>query len=202
MAFYNKIKWILGILMVFVLIVTTNLIDRNNFVRVRDSVVTIYEDRLIANDLIFEISKLVQEKEMAVAMSDSVFFEEQNPNVNKTIQGFISSFEQTKLTPEESQVFSDLKENIQALMDSENDFVSSNFETKTEVLGHISSITGDLGRLSKIQLSEGSRQMSISKRAIDTVELFTQIEIYLLVFLAIIVQIIVMYNPKKQSTKN
>lgn len=202
MAFYNKIKWILGILMVFVLIVTTNLIDRNNFVRVRDSVVTIYEDRLIANDLIFEISKLVQEKEMAVAMSDSVFFEEQNPNINKTIQGFISSFEQTKLTPEESQVFSDLKENIQALMDSENDFVSSNFETKTEVLGHISSITGDLGRLSKIQLSEGSRQMSISKRAIDTVELFTQIEIYLLVFLAIIVQIIVMYNPKKQSTKN
>lgn len=202
MAFYNKIKWILGILMVFVLIVTTNLIDRNNFVRVRDSVVTIYEDRLIANDLIFEISKLVQEKEMAVAMSDSVFFEGQNPNVNKTIQGFISSFEQTKLTPEESQVFSDLKENIQALMDSENDFVSSNFETKTEVLGHISSITGDLGRLSKIQLSEGSRQMSISKRAIDTVELFTQIEIYLLVFLAIVVQIIVMYNPKKQSTKN
>lgn len=202
MAFYNKIKWILGILMVFVLIVTTNLIDRNNFVRVRDSVVTIYEDRLIANDLIFEISKLVQEKEMAVAMSDSVFFEEQNPNVNKTIQGFISRFEQTKLTPEESQVFSDLKENIQALMDSENDFVSSNFETKTEVLGHISSITGDLGRLSKIQLSEGSRQMSISKRAIDTVELFTQIEIYLLVFLAIIVQIIVMYNPKKQSTKD
>src|SRR5690606_20485097 len=146
--------------------------------------------------------KLVQEKEMAVAMSDSVFFEEQNPNINNTIQGFISRFEQTKLTSEESQVFSDLKENIQALMDSENDFVSSNFETKTEVLGHISSITGDLDSLSKIQLSEDRRQMSNSKRAIDTVELFTQIEIYLLVFLAIIVQIIVMYNPKKQSTKD
>jgi hypothetical protein len=73
MTFYNKIKWVLGILMVFVLIVATNLIDRSNFIQVRDSVVTIYEDRLIANDLIFEISKLVQEKEIAVALSDSIF---------------------------------------------------------------------------------------------------------------------------------
>ena len=63
MGFYNKLKWILGILMVFVLIIATNLIDKNNFVRVRDSVVTIYEDRLVANDLIFEMLKSVQEKE-------------------------------------------------------------------------------------------------------------------------------------------
>src|SRR5690606_4126106 len=202
MAFYNKIKWILGILMVFVLIVTTNLIDRNNFIRVRDSVVTIYEDRLIANDLIFEISKLVQEKEMAVILSDSIFLKEQNPDINKTIQGFISRFEQTKLTSEESQVFDDLKKDFQKLMDSEKDFINSGFENKSEILEDISNITEDMSRLSKIQLSEGSRQMSISKKAIDTVELFTQIEIYLLVFLAIIVQIIVMYNPKKQSTKD
>ncbi|PKP42222.1 MAG: chemotaxis protein, partial [Bacteroidetes bacterium HGW-Bacteroidetes-12] len=45
----------------------------------------------------------------------------------------------------------------------------------------------------------GSRQMSISKRALDTVELFTQIEIYVLVFLAIVIQIIVMYKPKEKS---
>lgn len=73
MGFYNKLKWILGILMVFVLIIATNLIDKNNFVRVRDSVVTIYEDRLVANDLIFEMLKSVQEKELAVAISDSTF---------------------------------------------------------------------------------------------------------------------------------
>lgn len=41
--------------------------------------------------------------------------------------------------------------------------------------------------------------MSISKQALDTVELFTQIEIYILVLLAIIIQIIVMYNPKAKS---
>lgn len=40
--------------------------------------------------------------------------------------------------------------------------------------------------------------MSISKKAIDTVELFTQLEIYILIFLAIVIQIIVIYQPKKE----
>jgi len=41
--------------------------------------------------------------------------------------------------------------------------------------------------------------MSITKRALDSVELFTQIEIFILVFLAIVIQIIVMYNPKEKG---
>jgi len=68
--------------MVFVLIIATNLIDRNNFTRVKDSVITIYEDRLVANDLIFEMSNSFQEKEIAVAASDSAFFLERNKQVN------------------------------------------------------------------------------------------------------------------------
>jgi hypothetical protein len=47
MTVFNRLKWILGILMVFVVILATNLLDRNNFLRVRDSVVAIYEDRLV-----------------------------------------------------------------------------------------------------------------------------------------------------------
>ncbi|WP_067035291.1 MCP four helix bundle domain-containing protein [Allomuricauda sp. CP2A] len=199
MSFYNKIKWILGILMIFVLIIATNLIDKNNFVRVRDSVVTIYEDRLVANDLIFKMLKSVHQKELAVSVSDSIFFNTQNPKVNDTIQSLISRFEQTKLTSEEADVFNDLKRNVQSLSDSESQFKKSDYVDNSQVLDHIENLKTNLTDLSKIQLNEGSRQMSISKRAIDTVELFTQIEIYILVFLAILIQIIVMYKPKEKS---
>lgn len=78
MDFYNKAKWILGILMIFILIIATNLIDRNNFLRIKDSLDTIYEDRLIVKDLIFKMSKSVQEKELAVARLDTVFFLDKN----------------------------------------------------------------------------------------------------------------------------
>jgi hypothetical protein len=199
MAFYDKLKWVLGILMVFVLIITTNLIDKNNFVRVRDSVVTIYEDRLIAKELIFEMLKSVHQKELAVLLSDSTFFNNNNTKVNAKLMSLISRFEQTKLTNEEENVFNDLKENIQSLLESERKLLNSDFNDNSQVVNRIESLKINLDDLSKIQINEGSRQMSISKRAIDTVELFTRIEIYLLVFLAIVIQIIVMYKPKDKS---
>lgn len=199
MGFYNKLKWILGILMVFVLIIATNLIDKNNFVRVRDSVVTIYEDRLVANDLIFEMLKSVQEKELAVAISDSTFFDSKNSKVNHNIEALVSRFEETKLTSQEENVFTDLKQNVKLLVDAETKFLNSSYADNSMVIKHIESLKTNLSDLSKIQLTEGNRQMSISKRALDSVELFTQIEIFILVLLAIVIQIIVMYNPKTKS---
>ena len=199
MGFYNKLKWVLGFLMVFVLIIATNIIDKNNFIRVKDSVVTIYEDRLIANDLIFEMSKAVQEKEVAAILADSLFFSQRNAKINNDLDGFVSRFEETKLTVQERSLLGDLKQNIAALKKSEVAFVGSGFDSESDVVKHISGIQGNLYDLSKIQLSEGGRQMSISQKTIDTVELFTQIEIYLLVFLAIVIQRIVMYKPKEEG---
>lgn len=199
MTFFNKIKWILGILLVFVLIAITNLIDRNNFIRVRDSVVTIYEDRLVAKELIYEMSKSVNAKEIALVSKDSVFFKEKNLKVNTQIKGFLSRFEQTKLTSEESKTFEDLKSNFNSLFNSEHNSLDQNSENSSASLALISDIKDNLDDLSKIQISEGSKQLAISKKAINTVELFTQIEIYLLVFLAIVIQIIVIYNPKAKQ---
>jgi hypothetical protein len=184
--------------MVFVLIIATNLIDRNNFLRVKDSVVSIYEDRLVAKGLIFDMSRSIQEKELALATSDSIFFLEKNDQVNTDIKDLVSSFEQTKLTVEEGNIFKDFKTNLQALRTSELAFIKSEFTQKTPLIQQISKLNENLNDLSKIQLNEGRRQMSISKRAIDSVELFTQLEIYVLIFLAIIIQIIVIYKPKEQ----
>lgn len=199
MIFLNKLKWVLGILIIFILILTTNLIDRNNFERVKNSVVTIYEDRLIANDLIFEISKLVHEKEMAIVMSDTIFYKKNNTRVNDEISNLISRYEFTKLTPEESKIFKDLKKNFKTLVNAESSPMELDFNNENEGLEFISKLKYNLSNLSKVQLNEGSKQMSISKQALDTVELFTQIEVYFLVFLAIVIQIIVMYQPKKSD---
>lgn len=201
MSFYNKVKWVLGILLVFILIMATNLIDRDNFVTVRNSVVTIYEDRLIAKDLILEITKSIHEKELALAVSDTGFFSIQNTKVNDAIRGFITRYEQTKLTEEESRVFNDFKENFQDLQNAEKAYAENGFDGKEEVIRQISGIKENLADLSKIQLIEGSRQVKISQRAVDMVELFTQMEIYLLIFLAIVIQIIVIYNPGERKNE-
>ncbi|MHB0756026.1 MCP four helix bundle domain-containing protein [Polaribacter sp. M15] len=200
MTVFDKIKWILGVLIIFVLIITTNLIDKDNFTRVKDTAITIYEDRLIAKDLIFKVSNKINTKEVAIVSSDLDFFKHENSSVNKEIDQLLFSFEQTNLTTEESYVFNNLKEQISALTKLENASLNDvNSANRKNYLNIILQIKKSLKNLSEIQIREGGRLMSVSKKALSTIELFTQIEIYFLVFLAVIVQIIIIYNPKKKE---
>lgn len=195
MKIYNKIKWVLGILMVFILILATNLIDRNNFIRVKDSMVTIYEDRLIASDLVFKLYKQVKKKEVALKLTDTTFFQQNNHTVNTNINNLIARFEDTKLTNDEYTIFENFKHNFEKLKGLEGGFTALSVKNKSHQEEIISNINENLDDLSLIQLTEGNKQMSIGKQAVSSVEFFTQIEICLLIVLAIVIQIIVMYKP-------
>ncbi len=197
MKFFNKLKWILGISMVFLLIITTNLIDRTNFNQIRDSVVSIYDDRLVAKDYLLEMTRLIHEKEIALISADSAFFSQENSQINKKLNELMNFFEKTKLTYNEEKIFKDFKTNLNKLQKTEETTQKEGFNQIEVHLRQLQDIKENLRDLAKIQLKEGSRQMSISKRAIDSIELFTQVEIYFLIFLAVIVQILVMYKPKE-----
>ncbi|MGK0323885.1 MAG: hypothetical protein ACJAR4_001931, partial [Psychroserpens sp.] len=148
---------------------------------------------------LFDLSKAVQEKEMAAALTDTTFFNNRSSQLDKNITGLVSRFEQTKLTTKEKKTLNNLKSDFEILKSSENALVGSNFSEKILFFNTISNIQENLYDLSKIQLREGKRQMSISNKAVDKLEIFTQIEIYLLAFLAIIIQIIIIYTPKKKE---
>lgn len=199
MSFYNKLKWILGIAMIFILIIATNLIDRNNFIKVRNSVMTIYEDRLVVKGLIFDMADILHKKELAIVERDSSFYKNKVGQLNKEMDLLIANFENTKLTKQESKLLDDVKDEHKALAQQEDRLSNFNKEELEALRAGIDQLEDDLKSLSNIQLKEGRKQMSISKKAISTVELFTQIEIYFLVFLAIVIQLIVMYQPKKSE---
>ncbi len=200
MTIFDKIKWILGVLMIFVLIITTNLIDKDNFTRVKDTVINIYEDRLIAKDLIFKISNKINVKEVAIISKNVDYFKKQKNNANKELDNLLLNFEQTNLTIEEAGVFNNLKSQINTLKKIEETNLNNNINSNKAYLNLIKQIEDSLINLSEIQVREGGRLMSVSKKALSTIELFTQIEIYFLVFLAIIVQLIIIYNPNKKLT--
>jgi len=195
MPLFRKIKWILGILLVLALIVTTNLVDRKNFNRVKNSVITIYEARLVANDLIIELLKSVHEKELAFKLSDSTFFKKRNITLNNAIEDYLTQFGHTSLTPDEKIIFTSLTVNFSELKNSEKHYYTS--ETNgTRLLNNISKVKESLNALAEIQTNEGKRQVFLSTRALDTVELFTKIEIFIMILLSILMLIIILYKPK------
>ena len=199
-TFFNKLKWILGILLVFGLIAATNLVDRSNFRQLSDSVISIYEDRLVAKDIILDLHKYLQEKKLAVLTDDQAFLEQKNGAINHELEILIERYEGTSLTADEGFVLKDLKTNISALKRLEIPTLAKEPEKRNKVIELINQIEFNLDDLSSIQIIEGRRQVAIAKRAKASIDLFTQLEIYILIFLAIIIQVIILYIPKKDES--
>lgn len=194
MTWFSKLKWVLAILLVFFLILMTNLIDRDNFRIINETVTAMYEDRIVANDLIFELTLLIHQKELAVAKSDTSFFNNDNKEVNYKIEELLNEYENTQLTPQEAKIFRRLKEDLDKKNSIDN-IIDNNTDAYIRQLGGVKK---NLQKLAKIQLSEGRNKMLVSQKVFKGVELFTRIEIYLLVFIAIVLQVIIFYNPKKK----
>jgi hypothetical protein len=196
----NKIKWSVGLILVILLIVATNFIDRNNFQRIQDSVYSIYEDRLIAKNFIFDIQIKIHEKEMLLAQQkDSILASERTAS-QKTILGLVEGLSNTGLTREEKRVLSNLSEEVNSLFNIETTYhnaLNKNSVSK-RFKAQIKNISNTLSQLSDIQISEGKRQMQVGKKAMESIELLTQLEVWIMIFLGVLVQFIILYNPKKK----
>ncbi|MFT6095579.1 MAG: hypothetical protein ACJAXY_001242 [Nonlabens sp.] len=196
----SKIKWSIGLILVILLIVATNFIDRNNFQRIQDSVYSIYEDRLIAKNFIFDIQIKIHEKEMLLAQQkDSILASERTAS-QKTILGLVEGLSNTGLTREEKRVLSNLSEEVNSLFNIETTYhnaLNKNSVSK-RFKAQIKNISNTLSQLSDIQISEGKRQMQVGKKAMESIELLTQLEVWIMIFLGVLVQFIILYNPKKK----
>lgn len=196
MKTFTKIRWAASILLVFFIVLITNLIDRDNFKRLSYSVTTIYEDRIVASDLLFEMAMVINEKQIAIVSNDSLGFQKNNEKANRDLIDLIERYEQTKLTENEQFVFNRLKDELSNLKRLEQSYFRSDHIDDINLIQSTEKITQHLYDLSKIQLKEGRRQVSLSDKAMDTIDLLTQGEIVFLVLMAILIQIIILYKPK------
>jgi hypothetical protein len=193
MTTFDKIKWVLGIVLVFGIVLATNLIDRQHFNAINDSIETIYADRLVAQNIIYDMSNAVYKKRLAYQRG------EDNPagwqqSLNQQLRNGLDQFSGTRLTSRESEIFERLQREVDRLeqLGGTEDLSSPPSE---QVLVTIDRIKGYLDNLSEVQLLEGNRELHKSKKAIGSANFFTQLEVGLLVVLAILVQVIILYNP-------
>ena len=197
MKLISKIQWVASILLVFIIVLVTNLIDRDNFDKLNNSIATIYQDRIVANDLLFELSGVISDKHILAVTYDSVKYNATNADDNRTLNSLVNRYDQTRLTEKEKLIFGKLQKELDRIKQLEQAFYSSNPSEKSALIASIENAQGHLTSLSKIQLKEGKRQVSIGQEAMDSIELFTQWEIIFLVVMAVLIQIIILYKPKR-----
>lgn len=195
---FNRLKWFLGIGLIFFLILATNLIDRNNFTQMKNSVDTIYKDRLVVSDIILSMTTLLHEKELA-SIQGAESHEKSTQYANQKFDRLLQKFEATQLTREESDLLLKLRKNWSNLIQFESKINSLNPTVKRDLDKKIRLVKTNLLSLSKIQLKEGNVQVNNSNRAMETIELFTNFEIVILIILALTVQVIIISNNKEKS---
>ena len=199
MKIFDKVRWTASILLVFFIVLITNIIDRDNFNQLSNSVTTIYEDRIVASDILFDMSALVHKKELALTGMDSLFLENEYHKTSGELDNLIAIFEETRLTEREQKLLGKLKADFQTLQRTEELTMEENNAAMKEA---ILSVKEDLHELSKIQLEEAHRQVLLSEKAKNTINLFTQGEIIFLILMGIIIQIIIFYQPKRKETQD
>ncbi len=196
MRLFDKLKWVLIIVVVFVIVFSTNMIDRNIFKSINESIVGIYEDRLVVKNIILDMSTTINKKEVAFLTEDTAFLKTDNDKLTEALKNDLLKFQQTKLTEKEEQTLGLFRQNLQSMLKEEDILLKSNFTNIGDYKKVIEEVNRNLDVLAHIQMQEGKRHLIRSQRSMVTMELFTRLEIYFMIILAVIALIIIFYKPR------
>lgn len=188
----NRLKTA-GILLVLCVILL--LANVRNYVissRVSDSIETIYEDRLKAQDLIFSYGQVLENVEIVIECGSV-----QERQINKRFAKFDAINEKylkTKLTDEESEVYLNFSNKIASIKAS-----AGNYQ---EIEKYLFSAKEDLARLEAIQMEEAKKEMISISQLEGNRQLSFYLESGILVVLLLIVQVMVLSSGFKHSKSN
>ncbi len=206
MSLTSKITCVAILLCSLLLIVATGRVNIRNFEKVQHSIEEIYKDRLVVKGLIFELSSLLNRKEIAIISGDQNFFNRTNESINSQIADHLQAFRETYLTTNEEVTLNRFSEGIKNLESIEKkmnllDGVVLTRVESSELKSRIKSLQDDLRTLSSIQLSEGERKLRTSERAVKSMHEFESIENYAVLTLGflILVFILVPGSRKQQN---
>ena len=198
MDLFRKIRWLLGLGVVFLLILGTSRTNVVNYQRVQASVEEIYEDRLVVKGLIFELARGLHEKELAHVGGDEEFFLRTNEAVDAGLEESLERFRATRLTPQEELTLNRFAANVDRLKTAEA--ATQPPQDMTPELSQLfEALDRDLDALAEIQLAEGRRQLALSDKAVSDMNLGARLQMFMLGLLATAMLCVALFVPTKAA---
>ena len=212
MAISYKRRKITGFLIIGLLVVLLygkNLLERQSFRSVSGTLSDVYEDRLLVESYIFQISeklftiqKLVDHCTINFDYSKAVL---EISKEEQEILKLVAAFEVTQLTEQEAALLSDFKRiiekdlNIRSYQLLYTDSSGVN-EAQVKVYDQkIARAQQDLEKLSSIQLEEGGKLVSKAKTLINRSQIWAQFELALLLVFLLVIYIYIFKKPVQEE---
>lgn len=205
----RKISAFLIIGVLLVMLYGKNLLERQSFRTVSSTLSDVYQDRLLVESYIFQISeklfsiqKLVDHCNLNFDYSKVVL---EISKEEQEILKLVSAFEATQLTEQEAALLADFKRIIEKdlsiksyqLLYSDSSGVN---EAQVKVYDQkIARAQQDLEKLSAIQLEEGEKLVSKAKTLINRSQIWAQFELALLLIFIVVVYIYIFKKPLQEE---
>ncbi|WP_422354258.1 MCP four helix bundle domain-containing protein [Roseivirga pacifica] len=172
------------------LVLINNLSERRNFQQLEDSIASIYQDRLLVESYIFKLYDNLQRHDELLDTQASAQTIQEVKTLAAERNALIALYEETYITEEEAKHFDALKKSLSEIEILDESTLANNKFSIQSALPTKSAIT-HLSALSQIQTTEGASLMDRSERIIGGSISNSQLEMVLVICLAIIVQALV-----------
>lgn len=201
----RKISGFLIIGVLLVLLYGKNLLERQSFRAVSGTLSNVYEDRLLVESYIFQISeKLFKIQRLVDHCTINYDYSKAVAEISveeQAILNLVGAFESTQLTEQEALLLADFKRIIEKDLSIKsyqllyNDSSGVNEEQVKVYDQKIARAQQDLVKLSSIQLEEGEKLVSKAKSLINRSQIWAQFELALLFILVLVIYVYIFKKP-------
>lgn len=201
----RKISGFLIIGVLLVLLYGKNLLERQSFRAVSGTLSNVYEDRLLVESYIFQISeKLFKIQRLVDHCTINYDYSKAVVEISmeeQVILKLVAAFEATQLTEQEALLLADFKRIIEKDLSIKsyqllyNDSSGVNEEQVKVYDQKIARAQQDLVKLSSIQLEEGEKLVSKAKTLINRSQIWAQFELALLLILVLVIYVYIFKKP-------
>jgi hypothetical protein len=192
----------LALAVVILLIFATNRLDQHHFETTQETVNTVFEDRVMAQDYIYRISNIINQKKIQMESQDASVTSSES---NESLSQLLKEFESTNLTTEEAKQFALLENELAHLESLENDSRSlygSQDKSQIKALaGTFLAIDTFLNKLAEIQLVESEKLTGFAQQSLDKTKLISRLEIALLIIAGIALQFVIFSRVHKHEER-
>ena len=190
----QKTKAATVIAVVFGLILVTNRIDKNYFSQLQNSFASVYEDRLLAESYIYQLSGLLHHKKMLMdewSQLNTERINATNKALDDSVKALVAIYEATQLTKTEARLFDELRQKLAQLQALESRYGDRDANYQQAMTVQHRKLSVNLDRLSEIQLAETKNIVDNSNRIIASSNLTSQLEIGIIIVMGLIIQALV-----------
>lgn len=184
----------------FLLVLGSNRLNKRHFHTLKSTVNSVYKDRVLVQDYIYQLNNIFQTKKLRFITEDDF-----TPvaNENEKVEKILLDFASTELTTDEFNTLNELNLQFEKLKKSENKVLHSkeNLRNGVAILSKqtFQKIDENLNVLARIQIQESEQMTQLSNKSLETNILLSKLELAFLIVIGIALLALIFYPMKTKQ---